>query len=89
MAVRGKCYLIFQLSITIILDLSVDNNNSPYRQSADKVIEKADCLGRLYGLLHFPTWSKIHIPVASGLGGVTQLVRLGVWHLGWHSESMY
>ena len=24
---RGKCYLIFQLTITITVDISVDNNN--------------------------------------------------------------
>ena len=27
---RGKCYLIFQLTITITVDISVDNNNCPY-----------------------------------------------------------
>ena len=28
--VRGKCYLIFQLTITITVDISVDNNNCRY-----------------------------------------------------------
>ena len=28
--IRGKCYLIFQLTITITVDISVDNNNCPY-----------------------------------------------------------
>ena len=27
---RGKCYLIFQLTITITVHISVDNNNCPY-----------------------------------------------------------
>ena len=27
---RGKCYLIFQLTITNTVDISVDNNNCPY-----------------------------------------------------------
>ena len=27
--VKGKCYLKFQLTITITVDLSVDNNNFP------------------------------------------------------------
>ena len=27
---RGQCYLIFQLTITITVDISVDNNNCPY-----------------------------------------------------------
>ena len=28
--VRGKCYLIFQLTITITVDISVDSNICPY-----------------------------------------------------------
>ena len=27
---RGKCYMIFQLTITITVDISVDNNNCPF-----------------------------------------------------------
>ena len=27
---RGKCYLIFQLTITITVDISVDNNDCYY-----------------------------------------------------------
>ena len=27
---KGKCYLIFQLTITITVDISVDINNCPY-----------------------------------------------------------
>ena len=27
---RGKCYLIFQFTITITVDISADNNNCPH-----------------------------------------------------------
>ena len=33
---RGKCYLIFQLTITITVDISVDSNNRPYNSQLVK-----------------------------------------------------
>ena len=38
--VRGKCYLIFQLTITITVDLSVDNNK--IISTADQVVERGN-----------------------------------------------
>ena len=42
--------MIFQLTITITVDVSVDNNNCSYTQSADKMVEEEVWVGRLYGL---------------------------------------
>ena len=44
--VKGKCYLIFQLTMTITVDLSAVNNNCPYRDSAEKSDEKRKFVSR-------------------------------------------
>ena len=52
---RGKCYLIFQLTITITVDISVDNNNCPYTGQLLKQCKEEVWVPPLCGLAQIGT----------------------------------
>ena len=49
--VRNKCCLIFQLTITVAVDLSLDNKNCLNTDQLTKWWKEEDGVGRLYGLV--------------------------------------
>ena len=50
MVVRGDCHLIFQLTITITVDISVDDNNCPNDGQLLKWWKEETLVRRLYGM---------------------------------------
>ena len=56
--VRDKCYLIFQLTITITVDISVDSNNCPYTGQLLKWEKEEVWVPPLTGLCHICAASK-------------------------------